>query len=88
MQVASMHFHQRASRALEDVHMNVEARLRDRIGPVAGRLHTGRSRNDQVATDARLWTVEACGRLETVLGELQHVMLRQAEQLTEAILPA
>ena len=44
---------------LEDIHMNVEATLAERIGPVAGKLHTGRSRNDQVATDLRLWTRRA-----------------------------
>src|SRR5262245_27739494 len=48
------------SDAREDVHMNVEALLTERIGAAGGRLHTGRSRNDQVATDMRLWTREAC----------------------------
>ncbi|MDO8377945.1 lyase family protein, partial [Phenylobacterium sp.] len=46
----------------EDIHMNVEARLRELIGPVAGRLHTARSRNDQVAVDFRLWVRDACDR--------------------------
>ena len=49
---------------LEDVHMNLEAALAARIGPVAGKLHTGRSRNDQVATDLRLWTRRAIDRLD------------------------
>ena len=48
------------SKALEDIHMNVESRLRDLIGPAAGRLHTARSRNDQVATDFRLWVRGQC----------------------------
>ena len=46
--------------ALEDVHMNIEARLTELVGPLGGKLHTGRSRNDQVATDLRLWA-QACG---------------------------
>ena len=50
--------------SLEDVHMNLEAALAARIGPVAGKLHTGRSRNDQVATDLRLWTRRAIDRLD------------------------
>ena len=50
--------------ALEDVHLNLEAALAERIGPVAGKLHTGRSRNDQVATDLRLWTRRAIDRLD------------------------
>src|SRR5262245_3516120 len=50
--------------ALEDIHMNVEAALAERVGPLAGRLHTGRSRNDQVATDLRLWTRRAIDDLD------------------------
>src|SRR5690606_27405588 len=49
--------------ALEDIHMNVEARLAEIVGPAAGRLHTARSRNDQVATDFRLWVRDALDRL-------------------------
>src|SRR3989304_3702531 len=49
--------------ALEDVHLNVEAALAERVGPVAGKLHTGRSRNDQVATDLRLWCRRGSDRL-------------------------
>ena len=49
----------RFKRALEDIHMNVESRLAELIGPAAGRLHTARSRNDQVATDFRLWVRDA-----------------------------
>ena len=59
------------SRALEDVHMNVESRLRDLIGPAAGRLHTARSRNDQVATDMRLWVRDAIDALDGQLADLQ-----------------
>ncbi len=53
------------SEALEDIHMNIEARLADRIGEAGKRLHTGRSRNDQVATDFRLWVREATDGLAT-----------------------
>ena len=54
-------------RALEDIHLNIEARLAEIIGPAAGRLHTARSRNDQVATDFRLWVREACARADAGL---------------------
>src|SRR5262245_34160345 len=54
--------------ALEDIHMNVEAALAERIGPLAGRLHTGRSRNDQIATDLRLWTRRAIDDLDERFG--------------------
>ena len=63
------------SRALEDIHMNVEARLADIIGPSAGRLHTARSRNDQVALDFRLWVRDAIDQIEQQLRSL-HVLLR------------
>ena len=56
---------------LEDIHMNVEARLAELIGEPAGRLHTARSRNDQVATDFRLWVRDALDRLEAGLTDLQ-----------------
>jgi argininosuccinate lyase len=55
----------------EDIHMNVEARLRELIGPAAGRLHTARSRNDQVALDFRLWVREACDRTAAQIEGLQ-----------------
>ena len=55
------------STALEDIHMNVEARLRDLIGEPAGRLHTGRSRNDQVAVDFRLWVRDQCDQADAAL---------------------
>ncbi|MFT2720132.1 argininosuccinate lyase [Deinococcus sp. A31D244] len=73
----------------EDVHMNVEAALRDRIGPVAGKLHTARSRNDQVAVDFRLFTKEAALDLADKTRALRVVMLAEAEKHleTEVILP-
>ena len=66
--------------SLEDVHMNIESRLRDRIGPVAGKLHTARSRNDQVATDFRLFTKEAALELADLLRGLRTVMVLEAEK--------
>ena len=59
------------SEALEDIHMNIEARLTERIGEAGKRLHTGRSRNDQVALDFRLWVREACDRSAAQLEALQ-----------------
>ncbi len=73
--------------ALEDVHLNLEAALAERIGPVAGRLHTGRSRNDQVATDLRLWTRRATDRLDAALLAFEHALVGLAEREGEAILP-
>jgi argininosuccinate lyase len=64
---------------LEDIHMNIEARLTDLIGPAAGRLHTARSRNDQVALDVRLWTRAACGRAGLALRDLQRALIAKAE---------
>ncbi|MBV8682154.1 MAG: argininosuccinate lyase [Caulobacteraceae bacterium] len=72
---------------LEDIHMNVEARLAELIGPAAGRLHTARSRNDQVALDFRLWTREACGRAAGGLRELQRALLRRAETEADTLMP-
>lgn len=57
-------------RALEDIHLNIEARLLEIVGPAAGRLHTARSRNDQVVTDFRLWVREACERAQDGLTAL------------------
>ena len=71
----------------EDIHMNIEARLRELIGPAAGRLHTARSRNDQVALDVRLWTREACERAIARLEALQHALLAQAEANADAVMP-
>ncbi len=73
--------------SLEDVHMNLEAALAERIGPVAGKLHTGRSRNDQVATDLRLWTKRACDRLDAGLLGLERALVGLAERDGQAILP-
>ena len=74
-------------REFEDIHLNVESRLAEIIGPAAGRLHTGRSRNDQVATDFRLWVREACARADAGLKALQSALLAQAEQHIETIMP-
>ena len=67
------------SRALEDIHMNVEARLAELIGPAAGRLHTARSRNDQVATDFRLWVRDTLDTLDQQLGEIMQALAEKAE---------
>src|SRR5256885_9216669 len=77
----------RFKRALEDIHMNVEARLAELIGAAAGRLHTARSRNDQVATDLRLWVRNACARVDDGLLAFQHALLAQAERHAETIMP-
>ncbi|MEO9528216.1 MAG: argininosuccinate lyase [Roseibium sp.] len=75
------------SRALEDIHMNVEARLAELIGPAAGRLHTGRSRNDQVATDFRLWVRDTLDTLEAQLSELMQVLAEKAETHAAVVMP-
>ena len=72
---------------LEDIHMTVESRLAELIGPVAGRLHTARSRNDQVATDFRLWVREACVAADAALGYLQVVLVTRAEEHAASIMP-
>ena len=72
----------------EDIHTLIDRLLHEEVGDPASRLHTGRSRNDQVATATRLWTIDACSRLDAALRELQRVMVAQAERLTDAILPA
>jgi argininosuccinate lyase len=74
-------------REYEDIHMNVEARLSELIGEAAGRLHTARSRNDQVATDFRLWVREACAEADAGLRELQKALLAQAGKHAETIMP-
>jgi argininosuccinate lyase len=73
--------------ALEDVHMNVEARLRDLVGPVAGRLHTGRSRNDQVALDLTLYLREAARNAERRLAELRRILVERAREHVDTVLP-
>ena len=72
---------------LEDVHMNIEAALADKIGAVAGKLHTGRSRNDQVATDLRLWTRRAIDDLDAALIAFERALVGLAEREGTAILP-
>jgi argininosuccinate lyase len=75
------------SRALEDVHMNVESRLKEIIGQPAGRLHTARSRNDQVATDFRLFVRDAADALIAAIGELQRVLVEKAEAHAATVMP-
>jgi argininosuccinate lyase len=75
------------SEALEDIHMNIEARLTERIGDAGRRLHTGRSRNDQVATDFRLWVRNAMDEAEQGLAALQRALLVQAESHAATIMP-
>jgi len=75
------------SRALEDIHMNIEARLRDLVGEPAGRLHTARSRNDQVATDFRLWVREAIDRLDAEMVDLQRAFVEKAERHADTVMP-
>ncbi len=72
---------------LEDVHMNLEAALAERIGPLAGRLHTGRSRNDQVATDLRLWTRRAIDDLDAALLDFERALVGLAERERSAVMP-
>jgi argininosuccinate lyase len=71
----------------EDIHMNVEARLRELIGPTAGRLHTARSRNDQVAVDFRMWVREAADRTIGLLQGLQRALLAKAEANADTVMP-
>ncbi|MDB5592009.1 argininosuccinate lyase [Enterovirga sp.] len=75
------------SRDLEDIHMNVESRLRDLIGPAAGRLHTARSRNDQVATDMKLWTRDAVDALDGQFADLQLALAEKAAAFADAVMP-
>jgi argininosuccinate lyase len=73
--------------ALEDVHMNLESALAERIGPVAGKLHTGRSRNDQIATDLRLWLRRAFERVDAEILDMERALVALAEREGDAILP-
>ncbi|QEE08275.1 argininosuccinate lyase [Bartonella kosoyi] len=75
------------SRNLEDIHMNIEARLSALIGPVAGRLHTARSRNDQVAVDFRLWVRETLQKIAQALKQLIKQLLILAEQHVKTYMP-
>ncbi len=72
----------------EDIHTLIDRLLHEEVGEPASRLHTGRSRNDQVATATRLWTIDACRRLDAAIRELQQVMIGQAGRMGDAILPA
>jgi len=73
--------------ALEDIHMNLEAALRERIGPLAGKVHTGRSRNDQVATDMRLWLRRTIDGLDGAVVEMERALVGLAVRDGDAILP-
>jgi argininosuccinate lyase len=75
------------STALEDIHMNVEARLTDLIGEPAGRLHTARSRNDQVAVDFRLWVRGQCDSVDAALAGLMSALVGQAEAGADWVMP-
>ena len=72
---------------LEDIHMTVEHRLGELIGPAAGRLHTARSRNDQVATDFRMWVRAACDEALGAIRDLQRVLVARAEDHADTIMP-
>ncbi len=72
----------------EDIHTMIDRLLHEEAGTVASKLHTGRSRNDQVATASRLWTMDACRKLDAAIRELQQALLTQAESIADAILPA
>ncbi len=72
---------------LEDIHMNVESRLAELIGDAAGRLHTARSRNDQVATDLRMWVRDAIDRIDDLLGDLQAALVDQADKHAATMMP-
>ena len=75
------------SKALEDIHMNIESRLKEIIGEPAGRLHTGRSRNDQVATDFKLWTRDQCDAIIEGLTELMKGLIDQADAGADTVMP-
>jgi argininosuccinate lyase len=77
----------RFKRALEDIHMNVEARLADLIGEAAGRLHTGRSRNDQVATDFKLWVRDSIDELDAMLADYQRALAEKSLVHAATVMP-
>src|SRR5438445_1289052 len=77
----------RFKRALEDIHMNVESRLGELIGPAAGRLHTARSRNDQIATDFKLWVRDAIDDIETALAAYQRALAEKALENASVVMP-
>ena len=72
----------------EDVHTLIDRMLHDEVGEVASKLHTGRSRNDQVATATRLWSMDACAKLDTAVRTLQQVMFDHAVTLDDVLMPA
>src|SRR2546422_2700352 len=72
---------------LEDIHLNIEARLHEKIGEAAGRLHTARSRNDQIATDMRLFVIEACDDARASIRRLQTALLDLAEANQNSVMP-
>src|SRR6187431_1861142 len=74
-------------RQLEDIHMNVEARLAELIGPAAGRLHTARSRNDQVATDFKLWVRGAIDDIDRALAAFQRALADKAMAHAGTVMP-
>ncbi|TAK47550.1 MAG: argininosuccinate lyase [Xanthobacteraceae bacterium] len=74
-------------RALEDIHMNVEGRLAEMIGAAAGRLHTARSRNDQVATDFRLWVRDSIDAIDAALGDYQRALAERALEHADTVMP-
>jgi argininosuccinate lyase len=74
-------------RELEDIHMNVEGRLAELIGPAAGRLHTARSRNDQIVTDFRLYVRDAIDQLDGLLRDYQHVLAEKAHHHAATVMP-
>ncbi len=75
------------SRALEDIHMNVEGRLAEIVGPAAGRLHTARSRNDQVAVDFRLWVRDTLDALLVQIADLQRALATRALECADVVMP-
>jgi argininosuccinate lyase len=75
------------SRTLEDIHLNIESRLKELIGPAAGKLHTARSRNDQVATDFRLYIRDEIDAIDAGLAELQHALARKAHEEAATVMP-
>jgi argininosuccinate lyase len=77
----------RFKRELEDIHMNVESRLADLIGPAAGRLHTARSRNDQIATDFKLWVRDTIDTIDAALAGLQKTLAEKALAHAETVMP-
>ncbi len=77
----------RTDPALEDIHMHIEQRLREKIGDVAGKLHTARSRNDQVALDLRLYLREAIGQIRDRIRSLQEALVAKAEVHLETVMP-